>query len=1058
MNAKQRLQQITGGATITPLVVLFGLNFVDELDQILFGIVTPEIRDEFGLGDGGIIFISALVSVFVLLAVMPLTYLADRFDRVKLVFYAALGWMSMSILTGVSGWAGVVALLVVARMGSGLGRTVNDPVHASLLTDYYDADVQPRVFQFHRAANPISRVTAIGIGFGAELLGWRPMFLLLAIPSVLLIGAAKALPEPRKKSGSLTDELADELSSEAADGAEVGTAEREVSFGEARRILFAIPAMKRLYAGSFLLGFGFLTIGAILALFFEDIYDFSPTQRGVVAFLAGAGTLVGLEIGQRMASKAMATGRFDNLAVITGLSFMVGAVGLILMAVTPFAAGSVFFSVVASAGFSAFQPAYYPLVGMITPTRIRTQAYGWSLILVGSGGFIGAIVVGGLAEGSYRSATAFLSLIVAAAGAIGVSARKFVLRDVEQAERSASAAAELLAAQAAGDGAILVSRGVEVAYDQVKVLFGVDLEVHPGEIVALLGTNGAGKSTMLKAISGVVDPIGGAIWFDGDDITHSDAVATVTAGIVQVPGGKAVFPTLTVAEHLRAGGWLYKDDAEYLESAIEEVYVTFPRLRERQDQMAGNLSGGEQQMLALGMAFIAKPKLLMIDELSLGLAPSIVEQLLVIVRRIRESGTAIILVEQSINVALTVAQRAYFLEKGEVRFEGPTAELLERDDIVRSVFLEGAASQTSAVSSGGPASVGLAGAADERPPIGEPILVLDEVRKSFGGVQAVTGATFDLRANEILGLIGPNGAGKTTIFDLISGFLTSDTGRITFKGVDVTKMSPDKRAWLGLGRSFQDARLVPSLTVAENIAIGLERFIEVRDPVASALGLPGVIRSEEDVAYTVDDLIELMSLGAFRNKFVRELSTGSRRIVDLAMCIAHDPDVLLLDEPSSGIAQKETEAMGPLLRNIQREAGCALLIIEHDMPLITGISDRMIALELGAPIVEGTPEEVTTNPRVVSSYLGGDMATINRSGAGSEPAGEPGDGPDSDGPDSDSLGGSGRANGNGRARPDRAPANANANANGHGNGNGNGRASKPPQRRRRREPLVAGPK
>ena len=166
---------------------------------------------------------------------------------------------------------------------------------------------------------------------------------------------------------------------------------------------------------------------------------------------------------------------------------------------------------------------------------------------------------------------------------------------------------------------------------------------------------------------------------------------TTALGVIQVPGGKAVFPTLTVAEHLRAAGWLYRDDPEYLKAANEEVLADFPRLRERIDQMAGNLSGGEQQMLALGMAFIAKPKLLMIDELSLGLAPTIVEQLLGIVRRIQQSGTAIILVEQSINVALTVADRAYFLEKGEVRFEGRTEELLERDDIVRSVFLEGAA-------------------------------------------------------------------------------------------------------------------------------------------------------------------------------------------------------------------------------------------------------------------------------------------------------------------------------------------------------------------------------
>jgi branched-chain amino acid transport system ATP-binding protein len=129
-----------------------------------------------------------------------------------------------------------------------------------------------------------------------------------------------------------------------------------------------------------------------------------------------------------------------------------------------------------------------------------------------------------------------------------------------------------------------------------------------------------------------------------------------------------------------------------------------------------------------------------------------------------------------------------------------------------------------------------------------------------------------------------------------------------------------------------------------------------------------------------------MGLGAFRDKFVRELSTGTRRIVDLSMCIAHDPKVLLLDEPSSGIAQRETEALGPLLQRIQAETGCALLVIEHDMPLITSISDRIIALELGHPIVDGTPDEVIRDPRVISSYLGGDLATINRSGAAATPS------------------------------------------------------------------------
>jgi ABC-type branched-subunit amino acid transport system ATPase component len=532
------------------------------------------------------------------------------------------------------------------------------------------------------------------------------------------------------------------------------------------------------------------------------------------------------------------------------------------------------------------------------------------------------------------------------------------------------------------DGPILVCKGVDVAYGPVQILFGVDLEVERNEIVALLGTNGAGKSTLLKAISGLVEPAAGTIHFDGRDITHIGAVKAAKSGIVQVPGGKAVFPTLTVAEHFKAGTWMFaKEDPKEVETRIQEVLDLFPRLRERWDQMAGNMSGGEQQQLALGMAFVAKPKLLIIDELSLGLAPTIVELLLDIVRKIHEQGCTIILVEQSVNVALTIATRAYFMEKGEVRFSGPTEELLERGDILRSVFLEGAASATSPASgSNGSSSPATAKKLAEGTP-GQPILEVQGLTKRFGGITAVDDVTFALRSGEILGLIGPNGAGKTTIFDLLSGLLPLDSGRVFFKGVDITKWGPDRRAALGLGRSFQDARIFPSLTVAENVAIGLERHIEVRDHLAALLNLPAMQESEEDVAWTVEDLIELMNLGAFRDKFVAELSTGSRRIVDLAMAIAHDPTVLILDEPSSGIAQRETEALGPLLKRIQSETGCAMLVIEHDMPLITSISDELIALELGAIVVRGTPEEVISNPRVISSYLGGDVDVINRSGA-----------------------------------------------------------------------------
>ena len=519
--------------------------------------------------------------------------------------------------------------------------------------------------------------------------------------------------------------------------------------------------------------------------------------------------------------------------------------------------------------------------------------------------------------------------------------------------------------------AVLVCRGVDVGYDGVQVLFGVDLHVRKGEVLALLGTNGAGKSTLLRAVSGLSRASAGTFTLAGRDITHASPAARVAAGIVQVPGGKAVFPTVTVADHFRAARWMVKgaDAAARADAAQEQVLAWFPRLGERWDGLAGNLSGGEAQQLAVGMAFIAEPELLIIDELSLGLAPVIVEQLLEVVRLVNARGTSIVVVEQSVNVALTIADRAYFMEKGEVRYSGPTADLLERGDIMRSVFLEGAA--------GPPVTTK---PRTEAPAAGTgTLLEVHDLSVAFGGVKAVNHVSFDLREAEILGLIGPNGAGKTTIFDLVSGFLVPTTGRVTFQGRDVTALGPAGRGELGLGRSFQDARIFSSMTVAENIAVSLERHLQVRDHLAAALCLPDVTVVERHIAWAVSDLIELLHLGDYRDSFVRELSTGSRRIVDLAMALAYDPTVLLLDEPSSGISQKEAESLGPLLLRIREETGCGMLLIEHDMPLITSVSDRLLALELGAVVAIGTPDEVIHDPRVVASYLGSDEATINRS-------------------------------------------------------------------------------
>jgi len=240
---------------------------------------------------------------------------------------------------------------------------------------------------------------------------------------------------------------------------------------------------------------------------------------------------------------------------------------------------------------------------------------------------------------------------------------------------------------------LLAVEGLDIYYDKIQVLYGVDFLVREGDRVALLGTNGAGKSTVLKTVSGLVEPTRGRILFKGTDLTGVGAEERVRMGIGHVPGGRGLFPTLSVGENLRMGGYLYKSDEE-VEKEVERVMRYFPWISERQTQLAGTLSGGEQQQLATARALMLKPELLMIDELSLGLAPVVIERLMDTLMQLHEDeGTTIVIVEQQASFALGYTDRAYFLEKGEVRFEGPSAEMLGRSDLLRSVFLAGASSR-----------------------------------------------------------------------------------------------------------------------------------------------------------------------------------------------------------------------------------------------------------------------------------------------------------------------------------------------------------------------------
>src|SRR5581483_5311083 len=258
----------------------------------------------------------------------------------------------------------------------------------------------------------------------------------------------------------------------------------------------------------------------------------------------------------------------------------------------------------------------------------------------------------------------------------------------------------------------------------------------------------------------------------------------------------------------------------------------------------------------------------------------------------------------------------------------------------------------------------------------EALLVTSHLTKRYEGVVAVDDVSLQVMRGETLGLIGPNGAGKTTLFELIGGFTPPTSGQVLFAGEDITRLGPEQRAARGLVRSFHDAGLFATLTVLETLKLACERTAPTKFG-ASLAGLPGRERRKDAAAR---ELVELMGLEPFAAKYVRELSTGTRRIVELACMVAMGPKLLLLDEPSSGIAQRETEALGALLVDLKRYLDATLVIIEHDMPMLLGLSDRVVAMNLGAVIAEGSPDEIRRHEDVISSYLGTDRLAIERSG------------------------------------------------------------------------------
>ncbi|MEO7804679.1 MAG: MFS transporter, partial [Actinomycetota bacterium] len=739
---------------LKPILILTIVGAILAFDGSIFALVLPDVTRELKVDVVTVLNVLGLVNFLLIFGGLAIAFYADRVKRTWLVGGGAILNGIGSIFTS---RAHTVGVLGVSRATDRVGSVALGTPVGSMLADYYPPESRGKAFALQALLGRFAPLVA-PIAIAAMIKAassdfenhpnWRFPFLITG-PLLVITGIAVIF---------LLDEPIRGYMERRALGASEEVAmvpEESVSFGEAWRISWSIRTLRRLFMSDIVASAGDLIFASVFAFYLQERYGLDIKQRAFLTFVIGLVALPFWFLAGGMVD-VLIRRRPQRVLILTGLLSLASAVAVFGIALGPPKAGLFAIFVIFAAATALVGPARSVLFVQIIPANVR--ALGLSvraLSLVPAYVLVFAVNNTIITRYGVRGALFATVPFILIGAFIELSAAGFFERDMRSATAASLASDEFRRAKESGTGKLLVCRDIDVEYDGVQVLFGVDFDVEVGQIIALLGTNGAGKSTLLRAISGTQEASSGAIVCDGRDITHMPPHEIARRGIIHMPGGKGTFPGLTVKENLLLGNWLA--DPEEGTKRLEEVYEIFPSLKQRQNEKANLLSGGEQQMLSLAQAFLGNPKLLMIDELSLGLSPAVVQQLIEIVRDIHKRGVTIIIVEQSVNVALTVADRAIFMEKGEVKFSGLTKDLLTRPDILRAVYVKG----SGALMDGAPTSAMKSERELRRYELdrANALLEVKDLRKSFGGVHAVNGVSFELKEGESLGLIGPNGAG-----------------------------------------------------------------------------------------------------------------------------------------------------------------------------------------------------------------------------------------------------------------------------------------------------------
>ncbi len=673
----------SGYTTFTVLALIVAL---DNLQSAGLGVLAPNIQASFHVGSGVIVFVAGISGGFLVVGIVPLGWMADRFRRAPII-----GWATVffGIMVFVSGLATNILTFFFARFGVGVTQASSYSVNGTLLADTYPISLRGRIFSaMGMATGTATALSPVLVGTIATAVGgpngWRWSFYILGLPAMVVAILAFRLKEPPRGQHEKLDVLGEVIG-------DIKPIPPSLEAAWAR--IMRIRTMKMVLIGFTAMGFALFTAPVLGNLFLKQQYGLDAFRRGLVGTVASLGVLVALpfvgrhydRLYRRDPSKALALiGKMIlPVAVIVPIQYLMPNAVL-------WAAFSVLSTVLSMCAFSMVGP----VLTSVAPYHLRgiTGAVG-SIYLFFIGATGGAILSAGLDQAfGVRAAVLILMIPTTIIGGIMIiRGSHYIRNDLSLVVLELQEEQEEHQRQADDPEAIPVLQlnNVDFSYGHVQVLFGVSFEVKKGEVLALLGTNGAGKSTALRVAAGLSTADRGVIRLNGRAVTYTTPEQRSKLGAHLLPGGRGVFGEMSVMENLEMGGYAYRGDKADLSTRIERVLGLFPALVQAKGRRADTMSGGQQQMLALAIALLRDPEVLMIDELSLGLAPIVVQELIEVVARLKSEGVTMIIVEQSLNVAAAIADRAIFLEKGQVRFEGAMVDLIERDDLARAVFLGG---------------------------------------------------------------------------------------------------------------------------------------------------------------------------------------------------------------------------------------------------------------------------------------------------------------------------------------------------------------------------------